>query len=173
MVATISVAAAVLVGCNAQGEGVEDPTTTSSTPPRENSIEDGTHFADVIVGEDQGGRVTLGVDLADFLTGEEARQAAVDAGVIGEGEDLPNDFFIVNDDEKYELLHVADAAEFAMISALTPDTEIVLDVDAFVSLYEGTYDADDVYGVVAGTPIAMDVTVADGQVLSATAVYLP
>jgi hypothetical protein len=36
------------------------------------------------------------VDYADFLTGEDARQAAVEAGEIGEGEELPNNFFIRN-----------------------------------------------------------------------------
>jgi hypothetical protein len=36
------------------------------------------------------------VDFADFLTGEEANQAAIDAGEIGEGEELPNNFFIRN-----------------------------------------------------------------------------
>ena len=47
------------------------------------------------VGEKDGVRY-LKIDYAEFLTGEEARQAALDAGEIQPGEDLPNDYYIRN-----------------------------------------------------------------------------
>lgn len=39
----------------------------------------------------------LRIDYAEMLTGDEARAAAVKAGVIAPDEDLPNDYFIRND----------------------------------------------------------------------------
>ena len=42
------------------------------------------------------GMRSIRIDYAEFLTGDEAKQAAIAAGVIGPGEDLPNDYFISN-----------------------------------------------------------------------------
>lgn len=49
---------------------------------------------------ESGGVRHISIDYAQMLTGEEARQAAVDAGVIGPGEYLDNDYFIVNESTK-------------------------------------------------------------------------
>jgi hypothetical protein len=46
-------------------------------------------------------------------------------------------------------------------------------VSELMALYEGTYSGPPVYGIVPGTPIAMNVTISDGLVTSAGAVYLP
>lgn len=81
------------------------------------ALEDGEWFAWVIVGEDETSAPTLGVDLADMLTGEEAKKAAIEDGVIGEGEDLPNDFYIDNPEIAYELLHLADGVQIRMLAA--------------------------------------------------------
>jgi hypothetical protein len=51
---------------------------------------------------------TLRVDVAEFLTGDEAERAAVAAGAIAEGEDVPNDYFVRNDDESTVAVPVAD-----------------------------------------------------------------
>lgn len=51
---------------------------------------------------------TLAVDTAEFLTGEEANEAAVEDGVIAEGEEMPNDFYIRNQDPKLENLTLGD-----------------------------------------------------------------
>ena len=130
-------------------------------------------FAFVMAGKDETGAHSMGVDLAEMLTGEEARDAAVEDGVIEEGEFLPNDFYIDNPDIEYELLRVADEAVFEMIAGEDTTQRIELDVDDFAALYNDTYVGPGIYGVVPLEPIAMDVTVADGLIARAEAVYLP
>lgn len=165
------VALAVLAGCS--DTGTDEGSTTTTTEPGEPGLEDGTWFAFVTVGEDEDGAMTLGIDLAAMLTGEEAREAAVEDGAIAEGEELPNDFYIDNDDVVLELLHAAEDARFVMISGEDVARRVQVDASLFAEIWEGTYSGDPLYGVAAQTPMAMDVVVADGLVTEATAVYLP
>jgi hypothetical protein len=126
-----------------------------------------------MVGEDETGEVTLGVDLAEMLTGQAAHDAAVEAGVISEDEDLPNDFFIDNPESVYELVYLADSPEITVLSGDDPSERLIIDVDQLVALYEGSYAGPPVYGIVAGEPIVMDLFIRDGLVADADAVYLP
>jgi hypothetical protein len=137
------------------------------------AIDDGEWFAFVTVGTDEAGAVVLGVDLAEMLTGEPARVAAVEAGFIGEGEDLPNDFFIDNPEATYELLAPVADAPISVIPADDTSGLVEVGVEGLAALSDGTWDGAAVYGIVPGTPIAMEVTVEDGRVASAEAVYLP
>ncbi len=142
-------------------------------PPPTASIDDGKWFAMVTVGEDETGAMTLGVDLAEMLTGEEARQAAIADGVIGEDEDLPNDFYIDNPDRVYELIRMGENSEIEVISGDDVNQTLSLDPSEFAALYQGTYVGSPVYGVVPNEPMAMNVTIQDGLAVSASAVYLP
>lgn len=162
---------AVLAGCS--DTATDDGSTTTTTEPGEPALEDGTWFAFVTVGEDEDGAMTLGIDRADMLTGEEARAAAVEDGAIAEGEELPNDFYIDNDDVVLELLHTAEDVRFVMISGEDVAQKVQVDASVFAQIYDGTYSGDPLYGVVPQTPIAMDVVVSGGLVTEATAVYLP
>lgn len=49
---------------------------------------------------ESGGKRYISIDYAEMLTGEEARDAAIGEGVIGPDEDLPNDYFITNENPK-------------------------------------------------------------------------
>ena len=99
--------------------------------------------------------------------------AAVEAGVITEDEDLPNDFFIDNRDSVLELLHVTESAVIEVISSDDVTNSLVIDVEQLKALYEGDYVGSDVYGIVPGQPIAMDVSIRDGLITGLSAVYLP
>ncbi|HSL24710.1 MAG TPA: hypothetical protein VLA54_00400 [Acidimicrobiia bacterium] len=82
---------------------------------------------------------SLTFDPAEILTGEEARRAAVEAGVIAEGEDLPNDFFIDNPDEA------------TTVASLSPDTEyMLLGFDTNGAIQEQTVDSATFVAVVIG-----------------------
>jgi hypothetical protein len=154
--------------------GDDDTGATPTTQPvTAQPIADGEWFSFVTVGEDETGAITLGVDVAEMLTGDEAKAAAVADGVIAAGEDLPNDFYTSNPEKVLELLHVSDDAGFTMLSGADPGAKIVVDAQILASLYDGTYTGEPIYGVVPGTPIAMDVTVNDGLVTGASEVYLP
>lgn len=149
-------------------DGAGDPVPTEIA-----AIADGDWFAFVSVGEDETGAVVLGIDLAEMLTGEPARLAAVEAGVIAEGEDLPNDFFIDNPETVYELVPPADDVRIVLIPADDTAGQLVTDAAGIAAVYDGTWTGSDVYGVVPGTPIAMEITIEDGRVTEASAVYLP
>jgi hypothetical protein len=49
------------------------------------------------------------IDYAEMLTGEAARQAAIDAGFINPGEELDSDFFISNVNPKRREFQVSNA----------------------------------------------------------------
>ncbi len=86
--------------------------TTSPSPSEEPTqapapeIEDGRHFA-FLSEISTGGTRTITFDLAYFLTGEEAAQAAADHG---DESPPPNDYYIVNDNPKLRTVPVADDA---------------------------------------------------------------
>ena len=42
-----------------------------------------------------------------------------------------------------------------------------------VSLFEGIYSGDPIYGVAAGEPVVMDMAITKGRVTAASQVYLP
>ena len=175
LVAAALAVAGLLAGCS----GTTDQGTTTTQPPPptqppgEQPLPDGEYFAYVTVGEDETGEIILGVDLAEMLTGEEARLAAIEAGVIEEGEDVPNDFFIDNPEVVMELVHLADDVEIMVISGTDTSQVITIDAAQLESLYEGTYSGEAVYGIIAGLPIAMELVVEGGVVTEAHAVYLP
>jgi hypothetical protein len=108
-----------------------------------------------------------------MLTGQAAHDAAVEAGVISEGEELPNDFFIDNPESVVELVHFTDSPAITVLSGDDPGERLVVDVSQLVALFEGSYVGPPVYGIPAGEPIVMDLVIRDGLVASADAVYLP
>lgn len=147
----------------------DEATAPSPTP----AIADGTWFAMTSVGTDESGAVTLGVDLAEILSGEPARLAAIEDGVIAEGEELPNDVYIRNPTVRYELINFAEGVEVTVVSAVEPGTTLAISPEKLEALYAGRQVDETIYGIAKGTPIAMNVTIADGLVSEAQAVYLP
>ncbi len=77
------------------------PNAIATDEPRGDTLPDGRYFVqltDIQGGEE--GPLLLQYDLAYFLTGEEANQAAEDRGL---DTPVPNDYFIVNDNPKLRL----------------------------------------------------------------------
>lgn len=150
----------------------DTPPSTVVEPPPATDLPDGKWFGFVTVNGDNGPTVVT-IDLAEILTGEEARRAAVEAGVIEEGEDLPNDFFIHDPDDKIEILTLADDAVIKVLSAMTPETYLSIDAATLESLFNGSYTGEPVYGISPDVPAPMDITVEDGLITSIESVYLP
>lgn len=101
--------------------GPTSPTgTTASTGPTgptavptgslEPELEDGEHFGFVESVDAEGGTMVL--DLAYFLTGDEANQAAADHG---DETPVPNDYYIVNDNPKLRTLSLSPDVELALL----------------------------------------------------------
>lgn len=132
-------------------------------------LPDGSSFAWIVGDGDEG----LLVDPAFLLTGEAARKAAVDAGVIGEGEELPNDVFIWNPTEEPFTVRLADLVRWSVIGS-NPEGElepVEVDRDAIRAILAGTYDGG-VYGL-APEFMPFNLVVAGGEVIEVTQVYLP
>lgn len=157
----------------------ETPTTSTSIPPTTTtggdsspSLEDGEWFGFVTV--DTGGDIPLLViDPAEMLTGDAAHDAAVDAGVIAEDEDLPNDYFILNTDEEFLVMPMAPDGTISVVSALDAGNQGVIDIELLAALMDGTYSGDPVYGIAPGSPVPFQVKVVDGAVVNASQVYVP
>jgi len=151
--------------------------TTTEPPPEAPeqipALPDGTMFAMISVGTDETGAATLMVDLAELLSGEVAREKAIEDGVIEEGEDLPNDFYIDNDEMRMELLHFADEPRISVVSGNDTSQRLEISEDQLWQLWEGEYAGEAVYGIAPFSPIAMDVTVLDGEITEIGAIYLP
>ena len=165
--------AATLGACAQEDTGDTSVPPTSAPPATEAPLEDGEHFGLVSVGVDESDEIVLGIDLAEMLTGEEAREAAVEEGFIEEEEELDTDFYISNPEQVMELVPIAPDAEITVISGTDTSQEIVVDAATFKTLYDGTYTGDPLYGIAVGQPIAMDLVIEDGMVSEAHAIYLP
>jgi hypothetical protein len=62
---------------------------------------------------ESGGKRHISIDFAQMLTGEEAKQAAIKAGDLAPGEELDNDYYIVNDNPKKREFVVSGSASIA------------------------------------------------------------
>lgn len=151
---------------------ITDDTSDSTPQPGLEQLADGDWFGMVTV-QRRGDVIWMGIDPAEMLTGEAAHDAAVAAGVITEDEELPNDLFILDEEER-TFEHVLDpAAVVRVLDGNQPWIQLDVSGSDLLDLYDGTYGGPPVYGIIPGTPIAMDLTISGGSVTSATAVYLP
>lgn len=67
---------------------------------------------------ESGGKRYISIDYAEMLTGEEARDAAIEEGLIGPDEDLPNDYFITNENTKKREFTVSPSVSVATSTLL-------------------------------------------------------
>ena len=91
----------------------------------------------------QGGKRYISIDYAEMLTGQAAIDAAIAAGDIQPGEDLPNDYYIRNTNHDLREFEVSGAVAIttATWGDNTPDNPVTWDV--FVSFWSATPpDAD-------------------------------
>ncbi len=184
-VVAVTLMASLIAACGGE-TGTQDSTTSTTVPPTTTTapstpttspdqpaaLEDGEWFGFVTTHSD-GGAIQLLVDPAEMLSGQEAHDAAVEAGFITEDEDLPNDYFIANPDDQTYLVPVAPGATITVFSAETVDTELTIDIDQLAAIFAGTYEGEMVYGIVPGQPVPFDVTIGGGVATVIAQVYVP
>jgi hypothetical protein len=120
-------------------------------------------------------------DYAEFLTGEEANQAAVAAGVIEEGDSVPNGYFIRNVNPRLRTLALDDPPVVVLPTAETgPVTEVAVPFEEWLARFddgkswpEGQSPPDDrfFFPAAEGTPYWL--TIQDGIVVQIRQQYLP
>lgn len=148
------------------------PPTTTTSPDQPPALEDGEWFGFVTT-DSSGGVVQLLIDPAEMLSGQEAHDAAVEAGFITEDEDLPNDFFIANPDVQTYLVPVADDATITVLSGEAVDRVLTVSIDELATIFDGTYEGEVVYGIFPGILVPFDVTIVDGTATVVAQVYTP
>ena len=142
------------------------PTGENGMPPAE--LEDGEHFGFVEEVDASGG--TLVLDLAYFLTGEAANEAAAERG---DEVPVPNDYYIVNDNDRLRTLTLADDLELALLDWNNCcDERFEGDLEAFAqAIDEGMIEAEGL--VYNGTFSPYWLTVENGEVVRVEEQYLP
>jgi hypothetical protein len=142
-------------------------TSTTTTPP---VYPDGVAFG--WIRDTQAGEIAF--DPAEFLTGDEAVTAAREDGVIGPDEDLPNDFYIRDEDPATTMIAVAPGAAVTVLAFDESGTpaETGISYDDLAGLFDGRLDPAPYYGFGAdGLPVW--VTVSGGVVEEVAEQYLP
>ena len=158
-----SVVALILLVCLACAEEATPTATPGASVPT--STEE--FFAFVLSVDDS----EMTFDRAEILTGEEAHDAAVAAGVISEDEDLPNDFFIANPDEESQSAALSAAGTYVLLGFDEGQAieEVPVDRDELIAALQ---DGEGYYGIVVGeTP--MTLVISGGEVIAASQVYFP
>jgi len=151
--------------------GTTTPTGSTGVPTGslEPELEDGEHFGFVERVNAEG--ETMVFDLAYFLTGEEANEAAAERGLEVP---VPNDYFIVNDNPKLRTLALAPGLELALLDwSHCCDEFFAGDLTTFetaINTGEQVTVGDDVY---LGALSQYWVTVEDGAVVRIEEQYLP
>jgi hypothetical protein len=106
---------AVLLLAACGGDGGSSPEATRTTEPTATlpSTKPATveHFGYIRSVSTAGPTATLAFDEAEFLTGDEAQNAAEDDGVIAPGEPVPNDYYVDNPDKTTPVYPIATAAK--------------------------------------------------------------
>jgi hypothetical protein len=138
---------------------------TGSTPPE---LEDGEHFGFVEQVDPSDG--TMVFDLAYFLTGRAANEAAAEHG---DEVPVPNDYYIVNDNDRLRTLTLAENAELSLLDwNHCCDERFDGDLETFArAIDEGTFEAGGF--VYNGTLSPYWVTVHDGEIVRIEEQYLP
>jgi hypothetical protein len=96
----------------------ETTTTTEKLSSAETRLANGHIKAMGFVDKvwEQGGKRYISIDYAEMLTGQEAIDAALAAGEIQPGEDLPNDYFIRNSSADKRQFEVSDPVDITTSS---------------------------------------------------------
>jgi hypothetical protein len=123
------------------------PETTTTTEALPEGVREFAYVVAVEAAED--GTVFVTADYAQFLTGDEAIQAAIEDGFIVEGETIPNDYYIVNENPQLRELAFASEAPI-VLNACFIDGECVTQVRVTIDQWVALLDGDTPDGLGAG-----------------------
>ena len=122
---------------------------------------------------------TITADSVEWLTGDEARDAAVADGAIGIDEELPGDFYIRNPDPTMRTLAFADEAAATLQVCYPNDgpcvSESTLSIEAWEELVDDPQSAEETHGWAwyGAHTSPYQVALHDGAVVHIAEVYVP
>jgi hypothetical protein len=137
--------------------------TASPTPEPSPALEDGRHFG--FITKIRPSALEIRFDLAYFLTGDEANEAAAERG---DEIPVPNDYYIVNDNPKLRTLRLSPDVRILVLDGFGPETKQG-ELDDFV---EG-FEEDSFEGEYHGSAGLYWVVVRDGVVTKIEEQYTP
>lgn len=114
------------------------PETTTTTEPLPEGVREFAYVVAVDTSDD--GDIVVTADYAQFLTGEEAIQAAMEDGFIVEGETVPNDYYIVNENPRLRELELDPDAPIVLNACFVDGecvTQVRVTIDQWVALLDG------------------------------------
>ena len=158
----------VLLVCAAAGCGSE-----SGSAPGGGPAADGRHFGFVKAVNASATPAALDIDIAEFLSGEEANAAAEEDGAIAKGEGVPNDYYIRNEEKDVVTLEVARDVRVTHIQCPNSCADgIPGEFDGFAASFADTGEKSlaDEY---RGSESQYWITVRDGVVVAIDEQYLP
>ena len=126
----------------------EETTTTEKLSTAEQRLPNGHIKAMGYIKKvwEQGGKRYISIDYAEMLTGQAAIDAAVAAGEIKPGEDLPNDYYIRNTNKQERQFEVSGSAAITTSTwNASADTPRTITWSDFVSLWSATPPQDATY----------------------------
>lgn len=159
------------------------PTTTSTSPPPggvsgggpgtdgdpiATDMEDGEHFVFIRFVDAPARIVTF--DLSQFLTGDEAQQAAEEDGAVAPGEPVPNDYYIRNQNAKLRDLPVRASLKLRIVDWADCCDLIPGEFGPFAAAFD--LDAD-TSGQYHGPDSPYLITVKNGFITEIEEVFLP
>jgi hypothetical protein len=118
-VAACCLLVALGTGCGSAGGGAEPPAETTPAP----ALADGRYFGYIGGLARADNPPVIEFDPAEFLTGDEAYEAALADGAIVPGEPVSNDYYIRNDDRSVVRLAVGPEARVTVASCPASCTE--------------------------------------------------
>jgi hypothetical protein len=154
---------APVTGATGSGSPTETQSPSEAPSPE---LEDGRHFGSIesVDVENQ----TLVFDLAYFLTGDEANQAAAEHG---DEVPVPNDYYIVNDNPRLRTLDVAPNVEVRVIDWTNCCELVQGEVQPFMDAFATNHHAWD--ALYKGSEAPYWLTVEGGVVVKIEVQYLP
>lgn len=116
--------------------------------------------------------MTLDYDSAQMLFGPIAQNAAEEDGVVEEGEPVPNDYYIRNEDEAIQVVPVASFVRVTRVECVGGCEEGARgSFDDLAASFEGEgYTFEDEY---RGAESQYWLTISDGEVVEIDEQYLP
>ena len=157
--AVVAVVCLLAVGCG----GSEDA---------DGSLADGRYYGYIRAVDVSSSPAAIRFDQAEFLTGAEANRAALEDGVIAEGETVPNDYYVRNPDTTEVELPVASDVAVTRVECNGGCAEAVVgSFEPFAeSFANGEPTLEDEY---RGAQSQYWVTVEGGTVVAIDEQYLP